>query len=562
MEQVFQIPVKKFKKGRLEMPDEFSKLLNTKNKEELIFEDVEGSKKYVFEFEPDSNLLSGLGEWYRTSIPNVNNIIVIKCLDREKKKFRIWIEKNIAIPSGLYLGKEWNMVGARKYEYRRPFYLDLSDLLTHIFICGITGSGKTVLGKIIIEEAARIGIPSIILDVKGDLSSLAIKFKSCSTEEFLPWVEEGETAEEESSNFEEKLREFDLSKNDLKTFYDKIDVLIWTPRSGHGLQMSLTSSLSAPQDALTLYENQPEIFNNLLASLVNAFVDRLYPGTKRTKIENERNYLYEIVKYAWMHNINLEGEQGLRELLRLVDSPPFSEIGGLSVDQYINAEGRKQRLLNKINTLLSGPELSWFQGKSFKVEDALKNIDGKIPIHIINLTGLDHFEDRSFVVSHIAYEIYRWMTRQKGTKTPRLVFFIDEIGGGGGKQALFPSYPYESAAKWGLNYLLRQGRAFGICCVFATQNPGDVDYKGLSNCGVWMIGKLPTERDRKKVMEGMEVWGSGREKITQSLINAEAGDFAIKDKASKITFIRQRWLKTYHRVLTLQEVSKIMKFKK
>jgi hypothetical protein len=151
------------------------------------------------------------------------------------------------------------------------------------------------------------------------------------------------------------------------------------------------------------------------------------------------------------------------------------------------------------------------------------------------------------------------MRKQKGTDQPRLLFFIDEIGGGGGKQALFPSYPYECAAKWGLNYLVRQGRAFGVCCMFATQNPGDIDYRALSNCNTWMIGGLGTKRDRDKVMEGMALRSSDDSKWVEiNITNAKEGQFVVRSLGEdKPFFIHERWLRTYHRVLTLEEVSRL-----
>ncbi len=332
---------------------------------------------------------------------------------------------------------------------------------------------------------------------------------------------------------------------------------IFTPRSSKGLSLSFASPLGAPPYPLEMYRSDPETFNNLIASLVNAFLDRLYPGTKRSKIENERSFVYELVHHAWLHGLDLKGEPGLRQLLRLVEEPPFQEIGGLPVFQYIDAENRRKRLLNKVNTMLTGAERMWFEGSQLGMELFLQAPEGKTPVNIVNLTELDHFEDRSFVVAQVAYEINKWMRTLSGTSRPRLVFFIDEIGGGGGKQALFPSFPYESAAKWGLNYLVRQGRAVGICCVFATQNPGDVDYKALSNCQSWIIGKLATDRDRKKVLEGMEVWGSEAERVKHNLTGAPTGDFVIKTARGEIRYFKERWLMSYHRVLTLAEVARL-----
>ena len=284
-----------------------------------------------------------------------------------------------------------------------------------------------------------------------------------------------------------------------------------------------------------------------------------YHGKKKTALENERNFLYEIVHHCWRNNISLQGEEGIRTLLEQVQTPPFDQIGGLPVGKYIDAEGRRSRLVNKINTLLSGPERMWFEGGELDVEKLVLSEGGKTPINVINISDIDAFEDRNFVVAQVAYKINTWMRKEGGTYSPRLLFFIDEIGGGGGKQAFFPSYPYESAAKWGLNYLIRQGRAFGVCCILATQNPGDVDYKGLSNCHSWIIGKLATILDRKKVMQGMELWGDNAEMVNRSIASADTGQFVMKDPRGKIIHLKERWLITYHRPLTLDDVARLIK---
>lgn len=457
------------------------------------------------------------------------------------------------------MGKEYNTVGARKYESPRNCLLPETDLLTHAFICGITGSGKTVVGKAIVEEAAKRSIPSVLIDLKGDLTSIALL--PSKPEDFEPLVEARDEperkrlAQKEYQRHISKLSEFGLTTSDIEDYRQRVEFRIFTPRSHKGLSLSFASPLGAPPYPLELYKTDQETFNNLIGSLVNAFLDRLYPGTKRNKIENERSFVYELVHHAWLHGVDLQGERGIRELLRLVQEPPFTEIGGLPVEQYIDAENRRNRLLNKINTMLTGAEKMWFEGSQLKMELFLAAEDGKTPVNIVNLTELDHFEDRSFVVAQVAYEINKWMRGLSGTSQPRLLFFIDEIGGGGGKQALFPSFPYESAAKWGLNYLVRQGRAVGVCCLFATQNPGDVDYKALSNCQTWIIGKLATDRDRKKVLEGMEVWGDAAERVKRNMAAAPTGDFVIKTARGELKYLRERWLLSYHRVLTMAEVA-------
>ena len=560
----FFIPVKKFRKGYLEMPEEFKNLFvaNISDKQPLWFIDKDSSK-HIVEYYPDRNLVSGLAEWHRKYNPAEDSIISLIVLNMVNKEFRISISGEQAEhqKNGLFIGREYNMVGAKKYEASSDYYLSLEDITKHIFVCGITGSGKTVIGKAIIEESVKKGIPSIIIDLKGDISSLALVLTT--VEEFKKWVEQGRKgnidtiAEKEFQNHYAYLEKFGITREEACEYKQKALFRIFTPRSNKGIPIEFGSPLSAPPDPINLFKEDPEIFNNLVNSLTGAFIDRLYPGKKRSKIENERNYLYEIVHYAWLHGVDLQGVNGLRKLLEMIIEPPFQQIGGLEVERYIDAENRRNRLINKVNTLLSGPETMWFEGKSYTVDSFLECEDAKVPINIINLVELDYFEDRSFVVAQITYEIQKWMRKQQGTTYPRIIFFIDEIGGGGGKQALFPSFPYECAAKWGLNYLVRQGRSFGVCCIFATQNPGDIDYKGLSNCHTWIIGKLATERDRKKVMEGMEVWGLNAEKVSRNLATAQSGDFVIKDARSDIKFIKERWLLSYHRVLTIDEIAKM-----
>ncbi|OQX86941.1 MAG: hypothetical protein B6D55_04795 [Candidatus Omnitrophica bacterium 4484_70.2] len=562
----FKILASKFKKGYLESPRSFLEFLDSKvEKEPLFFSDKKNNKKFVVEFFPRQNLLGNLGEWYRDNLPDPEDVLIIKVINKEKREFEIVLDKKInpsSRKSGLYLGKEYNVVGSRRYELTRDYFMPTEDLLTHVFICGITGSGKTVLGKVIIEEAARQGIPSILIDLKGDLSSLALLFTE--PEEIRQWLEiDDEKKREEEAVVEfnkhyAQLSNFNITKEDILKFKKRVSFKIFTPRSNKGIPLGFSSPLGAPPYPTELYKTDREFFNNLVASLTNAFIDRLYPGVKKSKIENERNFIYEIVHYCWLNGYNLYGKDGLLMLLKLIKNPPFKEIGGLSVSQYIDAENRRNRLLNKVNTLLSGAEKMWFEGEPLSMDLFVKDKSNKTRVNIINLTELDNFEDRSFVVSQLAYEINKWMRKLPGTTKPRLIFFIDEVGGGGGKQALFPSFPYECAAKWGLNYLVRQGRSFGVCCIFSTQNPGDVDYKGLSNCHTWIIGKLATDRDRRKVLEGMEIWGSEAEQVRHMLVNPEVGAFVIKDPKGRIKFIKERWLMSYHRVLTMAEITRLV----
>jgi hypothetical protein len=190
------------------------------------------------------------------------------------------------------------------------------------------------------------------------------------------------------------------------------------------------------------------------------------------------------------------------------------------------------------------------------IETILSAPEGKTKIAVINLSELD-FQDRSFVLSHLGYGLFRWARKLGGSSVPRVLFAVDEIGGGGGKQAFFPPLPYSSVSKPSLNLLLRQGRAFGICCLFATQNPGDIDYKGLSNCHTWIIGRLATRRDRDKIRQGISDAEVNLGDVDRAIASVNAGEFLIHKKNGAVEYFKQRWLLTFHKVLAPNEVNRL-----
>jgi len=177
---------------------------------------------------------------------------------------------------------------------------------------------------------------------------------------------------------------------------------------------------------------------------------------------------------------------------------------------------------------------------------------------LINLRELSTFDDQMHALSHLTYALHDW-ARRKGDSggMPRLLFFIDEIGGGGGRDAFFPSHPYDPPSKSGLNLLLRRGRAFGLCCIFATQNPGDVDYKGLSNCQTWMVSRLQTKLDRDKIRQGMSAAEIHIDSMDDKLRDLQPSEFLVRSKTGGTTIVQERWLMSYHKTLSELEIAKI-----
>jgi len=459
--------------------------------------------------------------------------------------------------SELYIGKHLDPNGMPGELYRHK----LSDLITHTFICGGSGSGKTVMGKAIIEEAALKGVPSIIVDLKGDLSSLALAFGELAAPVVAPWIEVedksslGRAALAEANTFRKRLWDWGLSETNVRAFSNQVAVEIFTPRSELGRRVSIPLISSPPPDINKLFDEEPDTASVMVTSMAEALVRRVIPSGQR---DRETDFVTALIEHAWRTGIDLTGEAGLGQLVSMILEPPFATIGVLGIEDHI-PENRRQKLAQAVNGQLVGAAANWVRGEEMSIDKLVgaNRVDGKTQISVISLAHITDFEDQSFVVAQIAFAINAWMRKQgsaPGGNRPRLLFFLDEIGGGGGKTAFYPTYPYTSTCKPALNILVKQGRAFGVGCILATQNPGDIDYKGLSNCATWIVGKLQTKRDRDKVREGLTDAEFSPSDLAKKLARPKTGEFMLLNKEGDVHFIKERWLLTYHCTLSPEQL--------
>ena len=457
----------------------------------------------------------------------------------------------------LYIGKYIGPNGMTGEVYQHK----LSNLITHTFICGGSGSGKTVIGKAIIEEAALKGIPSIVVDLKGDLSSLALSFGELNASIVAPWVEVedkstlGRIALAEANTFRKLLWSWGLAESNVREFSNQVAVEIFTPRSELGRRVSIPLISSPPPDINKLFDEDPDTASVMVTSMAEALVRRVIPSGQR---DRETDFVTALIEHAWRNGIDLTGEAGLGQLISMILEPPFVTIGVLGIDDHI-PENRRQRLAQAVNGQLVGAAANWVRGEEMSIDKLVgaNRVDGKTQISVISLAHITDFEDQSFVVAQIAFAINAWMRKQgsaPGGNRPRLLFFLDEIGGGGGKTAFYPTYPYTSTCKSALNILVKQGRAFGVGCILATQNPGDIDYKGLSNCATWIVGKLQTIRDRDKVREGLTDAEFSPSDLAKKLARPKTGEFMLLNKEGDVHFIKERWLLTYHCTLSPEQL--------
>ena len=401
-----------------------------------------------------------------------------------------------------YLGKDYD---AEKQEVTENLTLyDSKHLVTHGVCMGMTGSGKTGLCVSILEEAAIDNVPVIVVDPKGDLTNLLLTFPGLTGEEFKPWVNEDEASQQGISIDELAQKKADLWKNGLakwgqkpdriQRFMDSTERVLYTPGSTSAKPVAILKSFDKPpevDDLEALSERVSTLVSGLLG-LIGIDADPLS--------DKEHILLSNIIQSEWISGKNVSVEH----LISLVQDPPMNKIGAFDLDAYYPKDERF-KLATRINSLIASPQFSvWKLGQNINIDELLYNESGKPRISILSIAHLSD-EERMFFLTLLLNELVSWMRRQSGTGSLRALFYMDEIFG------YLPPVANPPSKKLFLT-LLKQARAFGLGLLLATQNPGDLDYKALSNVGTWFIGRLQTERDREKVLEGLVRANSGTDK--------------------------------------------------
>ena len=401
----------------------------------------------------------------------------------------------------LYLGKEYDL---EKGMLRDDMVLYKSkDLTTHAAIIGMTGSGKTGLGIGILEEAAIDHIPVIAIDPKGDLGNLALTFPDLRPEDFRPWINPREAANKgvspdeyaaaQAALWKKGLAEWGQDGERVQKLRDAVDVTLYTPGGSAGIGVSALRSFDAPSQALQqdhdAYRDRVHVTATSLLALVGVESD---PLTSREHI-----LLSSILENAWRNGQNL----GLPELITAIQKPPMDKVGVMDLESFYPAKDRFA-LAMRMNSLLASPSFrAWLEGEPMDVDRFLYTREGKPRISIFSIAHLSDSE-RMFFVTMLLNEILAWVRSQPGTGSLRAVLYMDELYGYLPPTANPPS-------KTPLMTLLKQARAYGLGLVLATQNPVDLDYKALSNTGTWFIGRLQTERDKARVLAGLEGASAG-----------------------------------------------------
>jgi len=396
---------------------------------------------------------------------------------------------------GFYLGRVRDT--GEKYLY------DPDDLVTHAVILGMTGSGKTGLGIGLLEEAARREIPALVLDPKGDLTNLLLHFPKLRPEDFLPWVSAEEArrrgitrealAREKAELWQKGLARDGLGEAEIREL-ERVGYAVFTPGSSAGIPISILASLKAPTglDAEALADRVAATASAILSL---AGLSDLDPVQDREHILVSR-----ILLEAWEKGEDLT----LEKLILRVQRPPFSRLGVFDLETFFPERARTELAL-RLNALLASPGFAlWTKGVPLSMDRLLYDEGGRPRHAVVYLAHLDDAE-RVFLVTLLLGELLSWTLRQSGTERLRALLYFDEVYGYLPPTRVPPSKPP-------LLRLLKQARAFGVGLVLATQNPVDLDYKALSNAGTWFIGRLQTEQDKARLLDGLESLAGGLER--------------------------------------------------
>jgi hypothetical protein len=450
---------------------------------------------------------------------------------------------------GLYIGKE---VDPSSGSLGGRVELDPSDLVTHGLIVGMTGSGKTGLAVALIEEVLRQGVPVIAIDPKGDLGNLLLLFQGLDAASFRPWVDpdaarrEGKTldvaAADAAAQWKRGLAEWELGPEQMRELALAREAVLLTPGSEAGTPLNILQSLDPPTVA---FDSAEEELRDEISGFVTGLLGLV--GIEADPLRSrEFILLSQLIERAWRAGEGVD----LEALVPAVADPPFEKLGALPVETVYPRKER-QELMMALNNLLASPAFAaWRVGEPLDVDSLLRAPDGRPRLSIVYTAHLSDAE-RLFVTALVLNKVKTWVRRQSGTTSLRALVYLDEIFG------YFPPHPANPPTKRPLMTLLKQARAQGLGVVLATQNPVDIDYKGLGNMGLWLVGRLQTDQDRDRLRDGLVGSGVDAPTIDRLLGAIKKRVFLMHDvHRTKPVLVHSRWAMSYLRgPLTRDEIA-------
>ncbi|MDX2475636.1 MAG: type IV secretion system DNA-binding domain-containing protein [Candidatus Krumholzibacteria bacterium] len=439
-----------------------------------------------------------------------------------------------------YLGRTWDPATGKTTD--EALMYDARDLTTHAVCVGMTGSGKTGLCIGLLEEAALDGVPAIIIDPKGDISNLLLTFPDLLPDDFEPWINPDDArrkgrdvpthAAETARTWREGLASWGQDGERIKRLKAAAEFRIYTPGSSAGEPVSILASLAAPRQP---WAGNEEMLRDQIRGVASAILG--LAGSDADPIRSpEHIFFATVIEHYWRQGRSLD----LADLIRALQEPPVRKLGVFDVDTFFPPQ-KRLGLAMELNGLLAAPGFAaWLEGTPLDIDNMLYTPDGRPRHAIFNIAHLDDAQ-RMFFVTLLLESTLAWTRRQSGTSSLRALLYMDELFG-------FMPPTANPPSKTPLLTLLKQARAFGLGVVLTTQNPVDLDYKGLSNTGTWFVGKLQTERDKARMMDGLESSGgwTDRGQLEKLISGLDSRVFLmhnVHDDAP--TIFHTRWVMSY-----------------
>ncbi|HSD64447.1 MAG TPA: DUF87 domain-containing protein [Ignavibacteriaceae bacterium] len=422
------------------------------------------------------------------------------------------------------------------------------DLTTHAVCVGMTGSGKTGLCISLLEEAVIDNIPALVIDPKGDITNLLLTFPELKPDDFLPWINksdaerknmtESDYAKSQADLWKKGLQDWGQDQNRIAKLKSSAEFEIYTPGSSAAKQVSILNSFDAPDEGMLADQ---DLLNEKITTTTSGILGLL--GIDADPIKSREHILISnILQYFWNNKQNLD----LASLIQSVQNPPMKKVGVFDIDDFYPPKERFE-LAMLLNNILSAPTFqSWLTGEPLVIDKLLFTETGKPKVSIMYTAHLTDNE-RMFFTTLFLNQLLGWMRRQSGTTSLRAILYVDEIFG------YIPPVANPPSKRIFLT-LLKQARAFGLGLVLATQNPVDLDYKSLSNAGTWFIGRLQTEKDIERLIDGLEGASSAsgkifdRKTISEIVANLDQRVFLMNNvNQENIQIFRTRWALSYLR---------------
>jgi uncharacterized protein DUF87 len=461
-------------------------------------------------------------------------------------------------PGLFYLGREVDLAQGAKLS--QPLLYDSKDLTTHAVCVGMTGSGKTGLCISLLEEAAMDGIPVLAIDPKGDLGNLLLTFPNLDPDDFRPWIDAGEARRQQQTEqqfaaavaqkWKKGLADWGQDGDRIGRYRQAVDMAIYTPGSSSGLPLAILKSLHAPSAEV---KEDRDAYNDHLQASVSGLLALM--GINADPVQSREHILLSnILDRTWQAGRDLD----LAALIRAIQHPPMDRVGVIDLDTFYPAEERL-KLGMRLNNLLASPSFAaWMDGEPLDIRRLLHTPEGKPRLSILSIAHLNDSE-RMFFVTLFLNEVLSWMRGQPGSSSLQAILYMDEVYG------YFPPTA-NPPSKRPMLTLLKQARAFGLGCVLATQNPVDLDYKGLSNTGTWWLGRLQTERDQDRLLDGLEGASAeagatfDRNLMRKTLAALDSRVFLMNNiHANQPVTFRTRWAMSYLRgPLTREQIHALM----